>query len=201
MSIAKYVIDSQAMRNYKSSGGEAGSRCISSMFKAIGNLALNAYNMKCFMEADIASAYADFLDEVDDELDDATLEACFRTLANLVIEKDNMEKFESTVLPLLAIIRKIQKTAVELYRWAFETIGNLCRWPESAKVFTRNEGIQTMLSLLPLLPDSASLHSSAIFVLGIQTSDRENIPILIEAGEMVMNQFIFSISNTILTYQ
>lgn len=77
----------QAMKNYRRSGGEIRSRCMSCLFKAVGNMALNASNMNRFMQANIETAYAEFLEEADQELDDSTIKACFKSLANLVIEK------------------------------------------------------------------------------------------------------------------
>lgn len=173
----------KAMAAYQgSSGSEAGSKNIASLFKAIGNLALNQNNMEKMLASEIDSAFASFMGEVDEELDDQTVEACLRTLSNLVIEKDNMERFERVVVPLLSLLRKEIHTSAEIHRWAFLTVANLCRWPTNAKVFCRNDGLRTIVIRLPSLEKSAGLRASVITALGIQTTFPENIERLIDIG-------------------
>eukprot|EP01053_Blabericola_migrator_P007079 Blabericola_migrator_1__7078@NODE_358_length_9448_cov_212_227694_g286_i0_p1_GENE_NODE_358_length_9448_cov_212_227694_g286_i0NODE_358_length_9448_cov_212_227694_g286_i0_p1_ORF_typecomplete_len2266_score432_97KAP/PF05804_12/16KAP/PF05804_12/5_1KAP/PF05804_12/1_7e08KAP/PF05804_12/4_8e02Arm_2/PF04826_13/4_8e03Arm_2/PF04826_13/1_1e03Arm_2/PF04826_13/5_7Arm_2/PF04826_13/0_095Arm_2/PF04826_13/3_2e06Arm_2/PF04826_13/2_1Arm_2/PF04826_13/4_9e03VATPase_H_N/PF03224_14/2_6e03VATPase_H_N/PF03224_14/1_1VATPase len=172
----------KAMAQYEGSGSEAGSKNIASLFKAIGNLSLNQANLERMLASEIESAFASFMGEVDEELDDSTVESCLRTLSNLVIEKDNMERFEKVVVPLLSLLRKEAHTTSEIHRWAFITIANLCRWPNNAKTFCRNDGLRTIMIRLPMLEKSAGLRAAVITALGIQTTFPENIERLTEAG-------------------
>ena len=107
------------MRNYRSTNGAAGSRCISSLFRVIGNLTLNASNTKTFMDANIQAAYASFLEQITDELDDKTLEACFKTLSNLVMEKvsDNRQGPRNFCVRILNYINVT--TYYALYKFYF----------------------------------------------------------------------------------
>lgn len=134
------------------------------------------------MDADIDKAYASFLGEADEELDNTTIESCLRTLSNLVIEKDNMQRFSSVIVPFLSLLRKERHTSAEVHRWAFTTLANLCRWPDNAQSFVRNAGIDTIIMLLPYLEESPALWASVIVVLGIQTTCPNNIPILLDCG-------------------
>eukprot|EP01054_Gregarina_sp_Poly1_P006730 Gregarina_sp_Poly_1__6729@NODE_361_length_9223_cov_159_738751_g298_i0_p1_GENE_NODE_361_length_9223_cov_159_738751_g298_i0NODE_361_length_9223_cov_159_738751_g298_i0_p1_ORF_typecomplete_len1985_score330_78Arm_2/PF04826_13/28Arm_2/PF04826_13/8_6Arm_2/PF04826_13/0_0017Arm_2/PF04826_13/31KAP/PF05804_12/5_7KAP/PF05804_12/6_7e05CDC14/PF08045_11/2_1CDC14/PF08045_11/1_2e02CDC14/PF08045_11/2e03VATPase_H_N/PF03224_14/7e02VATPase_H_N/PF03224_14/0_78Atx10homo_assoc/PF09759_9/5_7Atx10homo_assoc/PF09759_9/76Y len=172
----------KAMGAYQCSSAEAGSKNIASLFKAIGNLALNQDNMERMMASEIDVAFSSFMGEADEELDDPTVEACLRTLSNLVIEKDNMARFERVVVPLLSLLRKEIHTSAEIHRWAFLTIANLCRWPPNSKTFCRNDGLRTIVIRLPGLEKSAGLKASVITALGIQTTFPENIERLVDIG-------------------
>lgn len=155
---------------------------MSSVFRAIGNLALNKTNMDRFIAARIEEAFGHFLGEADEALDSATLEACFKTLSNLVIEKDNMQRFASVIVPFLSLLRKERHQSAEAHRWAFMSLANLCRLAENAQVFTKNEGIQTVIMLLPFLESSHMLRLSVVWVLGIQTIHPPNMDVLLDVG-------------------
>ncbi|EZG67689.1 hypothetical protein GNI_066500 [Gregarina niphandrodes] len=170
-----------ACQLYESEGGLSSSRNIASLFRAIGNLALNQDNMQRFLDARIDRAFASFLGQVDDELDATTVESSLRTLSNLAIERDNMEIFQIVIVPFLSLLRKERHDYSNIHKWAFDTLANLCRLPENAQVFCRNAGVETIFEVLPYLDKNTHLWASVIHVLGIQTTHEPNVRVLLDA--------------------
>ena len=171
----------EALKNYRGSDSSDGSKStIASLFKAIGNMALNQHNMERFLESNVEVAFEKFLSSVSVQTDILTMSSCMLTLSNLVIEKDNMQRFENVVCPILSVLRRQTHCNVEVHRWAFETCGHLCRWPPNAKAFTKNDGITTVLSILPYLEDVPVLQSSVVYLLGVQMTDLDNIHLLLD---------------------
>lgn len=128
--------DFQTIRKYDGEDSKAAFRCMASMLKAIGNLALYTPNVQLFLDQGVELTFAHFYSNsefVPDEL----LEVSLRTMSNLVLEftDDFMEKFGVVLVPILTMLQQTRRESVKMLALAFEVLGNLCRLPANAKEF------------------------------------------------------------------
>lgn len=109
---------------------------MTSMLKAIGNLALYTPNVQIFLNHGVEKTFAHFY-ENSEFLPDDLLEISLRTMSNLVLEytDEYMEKFGTALPSLLTILQQSRRESVKMLSLAFEVLGNLCRLPANAKEF------------------------------------------------------------------
>lgn len=88
-------------------GGEEPSqlRCMSSMFRAIGNLSVYTPNIKVFVDGGVAECLADFITSSTSGAPLSVLENGLRCLHNLVTENDaTLAAFEVDIIPLCQLL-------------------------------------------------------------------------------------------------
>eukprot|EP01069_Polyplicarium_translucidae_P006420 Polyplicarium_translucidae@DN2960_c0_g1_i6.p1 len=164
---------------------QSSSKSMVSMFKAMGNLALDVENHRRLLKAQVEEGYSHFLSNVVDQLDVVTLENAIQTLSNLCVEntEENMRQFQHVIAPALAFIRKqLDVSATPLYSKTFEVLGQLCRRPDNARYFCENAGIRTVLTMLWHTPPDHAFFNAAILLIGMQTNEARNIELLLSEG-------------------
>lgn len=128
---------SQIIQKYGGEDSKAAFRCMGSMLKAIGNLALYPPNVKAFLDQGVEKTFAHFYTN-SEFLPDELLEVSLRTMSNLVLEytDEYMEKFGVALVPILTVLQQSRRESVKMLALAFEVLGNLCRLPANAKEFS-----------------------------------------------------------------
>lgn len=172
----------ETIRKYDGSDSRSAFRCLGSMFKAIGNLALYTPNVTTFLEEGVEKTFAHLYlnsEFIPDEL----LEVSLRTMSNLVLENTDefMEKFGVVLLPILTMLQQTRRESVRMLSLAFDVMGNLCRLPTNARAFVDANGIETTLRIVNTHSD-ARLSATTIHLLGMQTNNPDCLERLINAG-------------------
>eukprot|EP01054_Gregarina_sp_Poly1_P008217 Gregarina_sp_Poly_1__8216@NODE_477_length_8073_cov_152_830877_g386_i0_p1_GENE_NODE_477_length_8073_cov_152_830877_g386_i0NODE_477_length_8073_cov_152_830877_g386_i0_p1_ORF_typecomplete_len2623_score466_04KAP/PF05804_12/4_4e02KAP/PF05804_12/1_9KAP/PF05804_12/0_0024KAP/PF05804_12/17KAP/PF05804_12/3_3e02KAP/PF05804_12/5_2e02KAP/PF05804_12/0_00038KAP/PF05804_12/0_014Arm_2/PF04826_13/0_05Arm_2/PF04826_13/2_5Arm_2/PF04826_13/77Arm_2/PF04826_13/2e03Arm_2/PF04826_13/5Arm_2/PF04826_13/7_6e02Arm_2/PF04826 len=172
----------RTINKYDGSEDQRAFRCLGTMFKAIGNLALFTPNVQIFMDGQIEKTFA-HLYAKSDRLPDNLIEASLRTLSNLAMENTeaNMTRFGVCLPPILYMLKQGQRTSITMFTLAFDVLGALCRLPANSKNFLREDGIPTCLKILNSYSD-VYLYSNGIHVLGIQTTNPSSVDELIKHG-------------------
>lgn len=172
----------QTIKKYDGSDDATALRCLNSMFKAIGNLALYPPNVTEFLEHGIEHTLVHFYKHCENT-PDHLIETSLRTVSNLVMENTEaaMIRFGMILEPLLKMLQKGNRDTVSMLSMCFETLGCLCRLPENSRRFAKKQGIETVLKILNNECDE-SLYSNGIFVLGIQTTNPASVNLLITNG-------------------
>lgn len=172
----------QSITKYDGSEDLKAFRCLGTMFKAIGNLALYTPNVDIFMAGNIEKVFAHLYSK-SDRLPDNLMEASLRTLSNLAMEntETNMIRFGVTLPPILYMLSQGQRTSIAMFTLAFDVLASLCRLPANSKEFLRKDGISTCLKILNSYSDPY-LYSNGVHVLGIQTTTPEAVTELIKHG-------------------
>ncbi|EZG69329.1 putative anonymous antigen-1 [Gregarina niphandrodes] len=172
----------KAINQYDGSEDVKAFRCISTMFKAIGNLALWTPNVDIFMAGKIHQTFA-HLYQKSDRLPDSLVESSLRTLSNLAMENTttNMVSFGITLPPILYMLKQEQRCSIRMFTLAFDVLGALCRHPDNSKRFLQEGGIPTCLRILNSYSD-AYMYANGIHVLGIQTTNPASVPELVRNG-------------------
>lgn len=126
----------QTIQKYDGEDSKAAFRCVASILKAIGNLALYPPNVQIFLDHGVEKTFA-HLYETSEFLPDELVEVSLRTMSNLVLEytDDYMKMFGVVLVPLLTMLQKTRRESVKLLSLAFEVLGNLCRLADNARQF------------------------------------------------------------------
>lgn len=172
----------KTITRYDGSEDQRAFRCLATMFKAIGNLALSQSNVKSFMEGKIDEVFAD-LYRKSDSLPDDLMSASLRTLSNLCMEntEENMVRFGKCLSPTLYVLAQGQRNSIAMFALAFDVLACLCRLPANAREFLSKDGIKISLRILNSHSDKY-LYNNGIRVLGIQTTTPEAVDELIKNG-------------------
>eukprot|EP01053_Blabericola_migrator_P012968 Blabericola_migrator_1__12967@NODE_85_length_14814_cov_131_925612_g76_i0_p1_GENE_NODE_85_length_14814_cov_131_925612_g76_i0NODE_85_length_14814_cov_131_925612_g76_i0_p1_ORF_typecomplete_len2624_score585_46Arm_2/PF04826_13/13Arm_2/PF04826_13/13Arm_2/PF04826_13/0_17Arm_2/PF04826_13/0_13Arm_2/PF04826_13/20Arm_2/PF04826_13/2_4e02Arm_2/PF04826_13/1_1e03Arm_2/PF04826_13/1Arm_2/PF04826_13/5_6e05KAP/PF05804_12/9_8e02KAP/PF05804_12/0_005KAP/PF05804_12/34KAP/PF05804_12/35KAP/PF05804_12/3_4e02KAP/PF05804_1 len=172
----------RTINRYDGSEDERAFRCLGTMFKAIGNLALYTPNVTIFMDGQIEKTFAHLYGK-SERLPDTLIEASLRTLSNLAMENTeaNMTRFGVCLAPILFMLKQGQRTSTTMFTLAFDVLGALCRLPTNSRNFLKEDGIPTCLKILNSHSDKY-LYANGIHVLGIQTTNPSSVDELIKHG-------------------
>ncbi|EZG88185.1 hypothetical protein GNI_005330 [Gregarina niphandrodes] len=139
----------QCFRTYDGADVPAAHRCLGSMFKAVGNLALVPSNVQRFLDGDIGGCMKIFYRRADSVPDELLL-VSLKTLSNLTLENADafMNHFGAILVPLIDIISSGKHNHAGLMAFMCDTFASLCRNVDNRKVFLSHQGVEQSISLV-----------------------------------------------------
>ncbi|KAH0483584.1 MAG: hypothetical protein KVP17_002375, partial [Porospora cf. gigantea B] len=170
------------IKAYDGSTTKQAHRCLVSMFKAIGNLALYAPNIDLFLSNGVEKVYSGFF--TNDQLPDWVMVAGLNSMSNLVMEftDDSMRLFSVCLKPLMnLLIKRKDEIAIMMFTLSFDIISSLCRLPENAAAFLDAGGMTTALDIVSQNVANL-LYLHVIHLIGVVSIDESTIPRLIDVG-------------------
>lgn len=175
----------ETVRKYNGAQSPDAYRCLSSMFKAIGNLSLYTTNIPMFLDGGIAKMLEQFFKQ-SHHMPDTLIETASRCLTNLVMENttDFMEQFGVVVEPLINTLNeRSQNTASEMFGYALQALAALSRHQRNAQDIIRLKGVQ-MVTTVAKCDASRTVHIPAIGIIAtIANQEGLNHP-LIDQGAL-----------------
>lgn len=177
---------SQTIKRYDGSPSVSATRCLTSMMKAIANLALLPGNVDIFLNHGIGETF-EHICETSERLSDSVMAVCLRTLSNLVMEftEDSMEIFSTSLKPILQMLRQRNRNDAVMLALAFDVLGALCRIPENARQFHELHGYAIVLEHLRTSAFEEHLNNFGLKLLVRQgRMFPESFPKMIEEGEL-----------------
>eukprot|EP01054_Gregarina_sp_Poly1_P004505 Gregarina_sp_Poly_1__4504@NODE_241_length_10879_cov_245_316038_g212_i0_p1_GENE_NODE_241_length_10879_cov_245_316038_g212_i0NODE_241_length_10879_cov_245_316038_g212_i0_p1_ORF_typecomplete_len2605_score474_06KAP/PF05804_12/21KAP/PF05804_12/3_4KAP/PF05804_12/2_7e03KAP/PF05804_12/1KAP/PF05804_12/2_5e06DUF3361/PF11841_8/3_4e02DUF3361/PF11841_8/1_4e03DUF3361/PF11841_8/1_2e04DUF3361/PF11841_8/4_8e03DUF3361/PF11841_8/4_8e02DUF3361/PF11841_8/6_4e03DUF3361/PF11841_8/2_2e06Arm_2/PF04826_13/5_3Arm_2/PF0482 len=181
----KAVMDT--ISRYDGRRSEEAFRCLSSMFKAIGNLSLYTPNVREFLDGGINVTLQRFFEQ-SAQMPDSLIETACRSLTNLVMENDEtfMQQFGIVLDPFMECLSLRQtNSSNDMFTYALTALGALSRHPDNAKTVMDRNCVSVICTIVQGNTDRSVL-SAAIGALNFMALHSELIPAIRKQGGMGM---------------
>ncbi|EZG43311.1 putative arginine N-methyltransferase [Gregarina niphandrodes] len=181
-----------AIAGYEGDARDEVTRCMASMFKAVGNLVLYAPNVQHFISNGIADVYRAFLAKAG-EMPPAVHEAGVRCLSNLLMENDEATMVAmSPLVPILIddVSNRLGHSEVEIYRNGLEALQYLSRDEANARVALHKEIVRRCLTASETSSSNVVLNAVISFLASVSRHEALVGEISDQGAlEVVMNVF------------